>query len=159
MGNKFEKFQYIKAGKSDIDEIVNLNKLYNEKFYESLECDYSTEISKLRTKIELRIDQYEVVMSGDIKLGYVCCYNIGDDAVIDDLQLYPKYDCEEVILKVLYWGRCHVDKVGDTLYINNINMSDIERLSIYERDEFRFYKMISAKKGMMKWVWYHMWWM
>jgi hypothetical protein len=74
-----------------------------------------------------------------IKLSNRC--EDGNDAVIEDFQLYSPYLCEEVVFEVIFSKRCQLSNTGDRLFMN-VNMCDEKRLSLYQRDKMRHYKTI-----------------
>lgn len=141
------KITYHIAEKEDIASLYQWNKTLIDA-YESVETvDYDRILRWIRHKLENHIGEYTVLYADGIKAGYYHFYkNEDDEYEIDDLYIFPEYQCRGIGSTVIE-KCCSSVNAPVILYVFSKNERAV---ALYQRHGFAIEKTIGDSRYIMK---------
>lgn len=89
------------ATAKDIEMLFDLNKRLIEKYETNLKLDFDKIYSWVRRKLENKIESYQCIYLGGIKVGYFYLHNDGEKLELDDLYIFDEFQGQGIGTKVL----------------------------------------------------------
>lgn len=138
---------YQKSTKEDIKYIYDLCKNLIDTYETISNIDYDKVLNWVHRKIEKSIDEYTTVFADGVKIGYYHFFkNKNGQYEIDDLYIFPKYQCKGVGSQIIQ--KCY-SAVSEPVFLY-VFIKNQRAYNLYKRHGFEVVETLNNTRYIMK---------